>query len=40
MRVKAKWRPEAEWTTSLENIAYFEPTGEPDVPFDDYKEHL
>jgi uncharacterized OB-fold protein len=40
MRVKAKWKPEDQWETSLENILYFEPTGEPDVPFDHYKEHL
>ena len=40
MRVKAKWKPQDEWETSLENILYFEPTGEPDVPFDSYKEHL
>ena len=40
MRVKAKWKPKDEWETSLENILYFEPTGEPDAPFDSYKEHL
>jgi uncharacterized OB-fold protein len=40
MRVKAKWKPQDEWETSLENILYFEPTGEPDAPFDSYKEHL
>ena len=40
MRVKAKWKPREEWTTSLENILFFEPTGEPDVPFESYKEHL
>lgn len=40
MRVKAKWKPKEEWETSLENILYFEPTGEPDAPFESYKEHL
>ena len=40
MRVKAKWKPREQWETSLENILYFEPTGEPDAPFDSYKEHL
>jgi uncharacterized protein len=40
MRVKAKWKPKDQWETSLENILYFEPTGEPDAPFDSYKEHL
>jgi uncharacterized OB-fold protein len=40
MRVKAKWKPKDEWETSLENILYFEPTGEPDAPFESYSEHL
>ena len=40
MRVKAKWKPKDEWETSLENILYFEPTGEDDVPFEQYAEHL
>ena len=40
MRVKAKWKPSEEWGPSLENILYFEPTGEPDAPFDAYAEHL
>jgi uncharacterized OB-fold protein len=40
MRVKAKWKPREQWETSLENILYFEPTGEPDAPFASYSEHL
>jgi hypothetical protein len=40
MRVKAVWRPKAEWTTSVGNILYFEPSGEPDAPYDSYKEHI
>ncbi len=40
MRVRAKWKPREEWVRSLENILYFEPTGEPDAPFESYKEHL
>jgi uncharacterized OB-fold protein len=40
MRVKAVWKPKDQWETSLENILYFEPTGEPDAEFDSYKEHL
>ena len=40
MRVKAVWKPEEEWTFSLENIDHFEPTGEPDADFDTYKQHL
>lgn len=38
MRVKAVWKPESEWTTSMTNIAYFEPLDEPDVPFEKIKE--
>jgi uncharacterized protein len=40
MRVRAKWKPREEWVLSLENILYFEPTGEPDAPFESYAEHL
>lgn len=40
MRVRAHWRPREEWTTNLRNIEYFEPTGEPDAPFESYAEHL
>ena len=40
MRVRAVWKPEAEWGTTFENIQYFEPTGEPDRPYDEYKEYL
>ncbi|MEI2713019.1 MAG: OB-fold domain-containing protein [Nocardioides sp.] len=40
MRVEAVWRPEDEWTTSIENIAYFRPTGEPDADYDTYRKHL
>lgn len=40
MRVKAKWKPREEWAPTLESILYFEHTGEPDAPFDSYKEHL
>ena len=31
MRVKAVWRDKSEWGYTLDNIAYFEPSGEPDV---------
>ena len=31
MRVEAVWKPQEEWTTSLENIKWFKPTGEPDI---------
>jgi uncharacterized OB-fold protein len=40
MRVKATWRPKEEWTTSVGNILYFEPSGEPDASYDSYKEHI
>ncbi len=37
MRVKAVWKPAQEWDHKLENIEYFEPTGEPDVDVDALK---
>jgi uncharacterized OB-fold protein len=40
MRVRAVWKPREEWTTSVGNILYFEPNGEPDAPYDSYKEHI
>ncbi len=40
MRVEAVWKPESEWGLNAENIRYFRPTGEPDVPFEQFKEHL
>ncbi|HEX6467790.1 MAG TPA: OB-fold domain-containing protein [Streptosporangiaceae bacterium] len=40
MRVRAVWRPRAEWGPTMDNVRWFEPTGEPDVPFDDIKDHL
>ena len=40
MRVKATWRPKSEWSTSIGNILYFEPTGELDASYDSYKEHI
>lgn len=40
MRVEAVWRPKEEWEPNWANIAYFKPLDEPDVPFDDFKEHL
>ena len=40
MRVQAVWQPREAWTTSMKNIKYFKPSGEPDAPFDSYKDHL
>lgn len=40
MRVQAVWKPREEWIYGMENIEYFEPTGEPDAEYDTYKHHL
>ena len=32
MRVEALWLPKEEWSNTFENIKYFRPTGEPDIP--------
>lgn len=40
MRVQAVWAPPEKRTPSLESILCFKPTGEPDAPFDAYKDHL
>jgi uncharacterized OB-fold protein len=40
MRVEAVWKPREEWGPALQNIEYFRPSGEPDAPYDTYKEHL
>ncbi len=40
MRVEAAWRPRDQWSTSLENIDHFRPTGEPDAPYDTFAMHL
>ncbi len=34
MRVQAVWKDPSEWETSSENIRYFKPIDEPDVPFE------
>ncbi|RAY15644.1 DNA-binding protein [Actinomadura craniellae] len=39
MRVRAAWKPREEWGRSIGNIRWFEPTGEPDVPFDAIKDY-
>ncbi len=31
-RVQAVWKPEAEWDYAMDNIRYFRPIDEPDVP--------
>ncbi|WP_132992982.1 Zn-ribbon domain-containing OB-fold protein [Gordonia zhaorongruii] len=40
MRVKAVWRPEAEWDHTLRNVSHFAPSGEPDADFESYRNHL
>ncbi len=34
MRVEAVWRPRSEWAPTFENIRYFRPSDEPDVPIE------
>jgi len=34
MRVQAVWKDPSEWTESMENIRYFKPTGEADMPIE------
>jgi uncharacterized OB-fold protein len=40
MRVEAVWKPREEWTTSMENIDHFRPTGEPDAAYESFSAHL
>jgi uncharacterized OB-fold protein len=40
LRVEAVWKPATEMEMSMESIAYFRPTGEPDAPYDSYKDLL
>ena len=39
MRVKAHWAPDDQLDTSVTSIEYFEPLDEPDVPFEEIREH-
>jgi uncharacterized OB-fold protein len=40
MRVRAVWKPQDQWGTTIENISHFAPTGEPDADYETYKVHL
>ena len=40
MRVEAVWDDAEKLEPTMESIKHFRPTGEPDAPFDSYKEHL
>jgi uncharacterized OB-fold protein len=39
MRVEAVWVPDEEISHTLESITHFRPNGEPDAPFDSYKDN-
>jgi len=40
MRVEAVWKPDGERQGDHEDIQYFRPTGEPDLPFDSFINRL
>ncbi len=40
MRVRAVWVPDDELAPTLSSIRWFEPSGEPDVAYDDFAGHL
>jgi uncharacterized protein len=40
MRVRAVWRPRAEWAQHADTISHFTPSGEPDAPYESYARHL
>jgi uncharacterized OB-fold protein len=40
MRVEAVWVPDDELAPTLESIRWFRPTGEPDAPFEDYRDNV
>jgi uncharacterized OB-fold protein len=40
MRVEAVWVADDELGTTMENIKYFRPTGEPDAEYETYREHV
>ncbi len=39
-RVEAVWVEPEELAPSMASVKYFRPTGEPDAPYDSYKEYL
>lgn len=39
MRVRAKWVQDDQLVPNISSIAYFEPIDEPDVPFEQIKDH-
>ena len=40
LRVEAVWVDDDQLGTTLENIRWFRPTGEPDAAYEDYAEHV
>jgi uncharacterized OB-fold protein len=40
MRVKAVWKPEAEWDYTLANIDHVEPIDEPDRDYESFREYV
>lgn len=40
MRVEARWVDDAKLKPTLESIRYFRPSGEPDAPYESYREHV
>jgi len=40
MRVEAVWVPDDEIGPTLESITHFRPNGEPDAPFESYKDNV
>jgi len=40
MRVEAVWAPPEEMGPTLESLKFFRPSGEPDAPFEAYREYL
>jgi uncharacterized protein len=40
MRVRAVWRPRAEWAQHADTISHFTASGEPDAPYESYARHL
>ncbi|HVU71545.1 MAG TPA: Zn-ribbon domain-containing OB-fold protein [Mycobacteriales bacterium] len=40
MRVEPVWLPEDEWQKNLTNIKWYRPNGEPDAPYESYKDYV
>jgi len=40
LRVEALWVPDDELGPTLASVKYFRPTGEPDAPYESFKEYL